>query len=192
MICVIICCKEIKRNMQLTEKNDVKIFILYLLMNIEYPVDMTTLSDISVQDDFVQQFVFMDCFFDLFESGAISCSFAHGEQLYSITDAGRKAAEALQSEILPAIRQKSLKSAFRLLSFKKTGAVVDSSVTKEENGRYTVSVSIKNRTGRVMSASVTAEDEQSAENMRRNFDEKPELVYRGLLSLLSGDVNYLA
>lgn len=178
--------------MQLTEKNDVKIFILYLLMNIEYPVDMTTLSDISVQDDFVQQFVFMDCFFDLFESGAISCSFANGEQLYSITDAGRKAAEALQSEILPAIRQKSLKSAFRLLSFKKTGAVVDSSVTKEENGRYTVSVSIKNRTGRVMSASVTAEDEQSAENMRRNFDEKPELVYRGLLSLLSGDVNYLA
>ena len=178
--------------MQLTEKNDVKIFILYLLMNIEYPIDITTLSDISVQDEFVKQFDFMDCFFELLENGAISCIFQDGQQLYEITDAGRKAAEALQSEILPTIRQKSLKNAYRLLSFKKTGAVVESSVKKEEDGRYTVSVSIKNRAGHVMSASVTVDGVQDAVKMRENFEEKPELIYRGLLSLLSGDVNYLA
>ena len=178
--------------MQLTEKNDIKIFILYLLMNIEYPIDMTTLSDISVQDDFVLQFDFMDCFFELFESGAIACTFSDGEQLYSITDSGRKAAEALQSAILPAIRQRSLKSAYRLLSFKKTGAVISSDIKKEDNGGYTVSVSIRNKSGQVMSASVAAENEETAEKMRRNFDEKPELVYKGILSLLSGDVNYLA
>ncbi|MBO4217692.1 MAG: DUF4364 family protein [Clostridia bacterium] len=178
--------------MQLTEKNDIKIFILYLLMNIEYPIDMTTLSDISVQDDFVQQFDFMDCFFELFESGAIACTFSDGEQLYSITDSGRKAAEALQSEILPAIRQRSLKSAYRLLSFKKNGAVISAEVKKDGGDRYVVCVSIKNRSGLLMSASVAAENEENAEEMRRNFEEKPELIYRGMLSLLSGDVNYLA
>ncbi len=178
--------------MQLTEKNDIKIFILYLLMNIGYPIDMTTLSDISVQDDFVQQFDFMDCFFELFESGAIQCSFSDGEQLYSVTDAGKKAVEAFQSEILPTIRQKSLKSAFRLLSFRKTGAKVSSSVEKTDDGRFVVSVSISNKTGQVMSAKVTAENEQQAEKMKQNFEERPELIYRGLLSLLSGDVNYLA
>ena len=178
--------------MQLTEKNDIKIFILYLLRNIEYPVDITTLSDISVQDDFVRQFDFMDCFFELIESGAIECAYADGEQLYSITDAGRKAAEAFQSEILPAIRQRSLKSAYRLLSFKKTGAVISSSVAEESGSRHIVSVSIKNKSGKVMEASVAVENGQTAEKMRRNFEEKPELVYKGLLSLLSGDVNYLA
>lgn len=51
----------------LRDKTDIKIFILYLLMHIERPVDFATLHDIVVQDDFVGQFDFMDCFYELCE-----------------------------------------------------------------------------------------------------------------------------
>lgn len=44
----------------LTDKTDIKIFILYLLMHMERPVDFVTLHDMVVQDEFVRQFDFMD------------------------------------------------------------------------------------------------------------------------------------
>ena len=40
----------------LKEKNDIKIFILYLLKNLNYPLDFNTISDIVVQDEFVNYF----------------------------------------------------------------------------------------------------------------------------------------
>ena len=42
--------------LQLKEKTDVKIFILYLLMNIGKPIDIITLNDIIMEDEFVNQF----------------------------------------------------------------------------------------------------------------------------------------
>ena len=39
----------------LRDKTDIKIFILYLLMHIEHPVDFVTLHDLVVQDGFVKR-----------------------------------------------------------------------------------------------------------------------------------------
>ena len=36
---------------RLKNKNDIKIFILYLLQNINYPLDFPTINDIVVQDE---------------------------------------------------------------------------------------------------------------------------------------------
>ena len=54
------------------DKQEVKTFILYLLVQIDRPIDMATLNDIVMQDDFVNQFDFMDAFFELCSSGAIT------------------------------------------------------------------------------------------------------------------------
>ena len=47
----------------LRDKTEIKIFVLYLLMNSEEPVDFITLHDIVVQDEIVGQFDFMESFF---------------------------------------------------------------------------------------------------------------------------------
>ena len=82
---------------QLTDKNDIKIFILYLLKNIERPVDMITLNDIVVQDGFVNQFDFMDCFYELCDTSAVRKSEKDGVELYEITGEGSVAAETISS-----------------------------------------------------------------------------------------------
>ena len=107
---------------QLTDKNDIKIFILYLLKNIERPVDMVTLNDIVVQDGFVNQFDFMDCFYELCETSAVRKFEKDGVELYEITVDGTVAAETMQSNIIQSIRERSLRSAMRLLSFHSRGA----------------------------------------------------------------------
>ena len=44
----------------LKEKNDIKIFILYLMRNIGYPLDFSNINDIVVQDGIVNYFDFAE------------------------------------------------------------------------------------------------------------------------------------
>ena len=162
---------------QITDKNDIKIFILYLLKNIERPVDMITLNDIVVQDGFVNHFDFMDCFFELCETNAVRKFEKDGTEMYEITDEGAVAAETMQSNIIITIRERSLRSAMRLLS---------------ADGRCRLSCKFTDKTGEFFSLSLLLDTRHQAELMRYNCSENPELLYRGVLSILSGDINYLA
>ena len=56
---------------QLTEKNDIKIFILYLLNNINQPMEYADINDIVVQDGIVGPIDFAECFAELLDSGNV-------------------------------------------------------------------------------------------------------------------------
>ena len=59
--------------LRLTEKSDIKIFILYLLTQLERPLDYVTLHDICVQDEFVNQFDFVEEFYELLDMNTGKC-----------------------------------------------------------------------------------------------------------------------
>ncbi len=131
----------------LKDKNDIKIFILYLLGSVGYPLDFNTISDIVVQDDFVGYFDFAECFAELVDCGNIEIVHAEPNDLYRITPNGRLVAEQLQSNILGMMREKSLRSAMRLLSFKSRGSDVKMP-GRGERGRKIRSEVRDNREGR--------------------------------------------
>ena len=176
----------------LKDKTDIKIFILYLLMNMEHPVDFVTLNDIVVQDDFVGQFDFMDCFYELCETDAVIKTTENGTEHYAISEKGRAATEALQSDLLKTIREKGLRSAKRMLSYRAEGKRSESTVTETEDGRFRLDCSLCNRKGVYMQTSVVLPTRREAELMKYNFDDRAEFVYKGIMSLLSGDMNYLS
>ena len=43
----------------------------------------------------------------------------------------------------------------------------------------------------IMDLTVRADSEYQLKRMLNNYSEKPEVVFRGIVALLSGDVNYL-
>ena len=45
----------------LTEKNDVKVFILYLMSNVGYPLEYAEVHDIVIQNDYVGYYDFAEC-----------------------------------------------------------------------------------------------------------------------------------
>ncbi len=177
----------------ITDKSDVKIFILYLLMRIDRPVDFITLNDIAVQDGYVSQFDFMDGFHELKATSAIE-SFKNddGEEMWQITPAGVTAAQTLKSSIMTEIMEKAARSALALISFKHRDTKVSSSITKDKNGKYVVNMVAKDKEQEFMNISLSFDSQHTAEAMKSSFDRSPELVYRGLLGILSGDINYLA
>ena len=57
--------------MELTDKFEIKIFILFLLKNIKEPLEFSMINDIVIQDGYVNYFDFAICFAELLENGQI-------------------------------------------------------------------------------------------------------------------------
>ena len=103
----------------LKDKNDIKIFILYLMRNVGYPLEYENLNDIVIQDGVVGYFDFVECFGELLDTGNVREIKGENGDLYEITEQGKHVSDSLEGNLLGLIRDKSLKSALRLLSFKK-------------------------------------------------------------------------
>ena len=180
---------------QLRDKDDIKIFILYLLRHIGYPLDFVSINDIVVQDGYVGYFDFAECFAELLDTGNIAECRAEedpdGEDRYQITEQGIEVADELHSRLLSAIKEKSLKSALRFLSFRERGAKIRFDFDPLPNGRFAARCLITEKEEERMSVSLTLESSHQLEKIRHNFYEQPEVVYKGILAVLTGEVNYL-
>ena len=192
----------------LKDKNDIKIFILYLLKNLQYPLDFNTISDIVVQDEFVNYFDFAECFAELLDLGTIAQIRVGDElvseatigkngrpekkcELYTITENGINVVEQLHSNLLNYIKEKSLKSALRMLSFKSRGSDVKCSQTVRDDGKFGLHCEIIENHVSILSVDLAVDSKQQLDKMMYNFNERPEVVYRGVVALLTGDINYL-
>lgn len=177
----------------LKEKNDIKIFILYLMRNIGYPLDFSNINDIVVQDGIVNYFDFAECFAELIETGNImeSEKNGEGERMYSVTEQGKQVSDSLQSDIMVLIREKSLKSAMRLLDFKKRGIVIKRKSVQNPDGTYSLNLRIVEKNEDMMNLQLKIDNKRQLDRIEYYFDERPEIVYRGIMAVLTGEVNYL-
>lgn len=174
-----------------TDPNDIKIFILYLMKNVHRPLDFTTVSEISVQDGFVNYFDFAACFAELIDTGSIRESVKDGVPSYDITEKGIMVVSELQSNIMNIIREKSLRSALRLLSFKERGSRISCDHEQIGDDKYIMHCEISEKDELVMKLSLEVDSKQMLDKMMYKFDEKPEVLYKGVIAILTGEVDYL-
>ncbi len=172
-------------------KQNVKIFVLYLMENINYPLDFVTLNDIVMQTDYVMYLDLAEALGEMLDGGLIALIDRDGEECYAVTERGRVVARELKSEILPGILDRALEAALRYLNFKERGIVPRCSVERLPDGRFAVSCSFVEQKEEIFFQRIVVDSEDRAIRMQSNFYERPETVYRGVLALLSGNVNYL-
>ncbi|MBR4798874.1 MAG: DUF4364 family protein [Clostridia bacterium] len=177
--------------MQLRDKVDVKVFILYLMKNVGEPLEYNTINDIVLQDEFVNYFDFAVAFSELLDAKQIEETGASGvNKLYAITPSGAETLESYESTLLTMIKERALRSALRLLAFNRTGAQIKSTITGQGEG-WNLNCRIFDKEKTLFSVDVYLTDRKYAEKMQFNFEERAEIIYRGALALLSGDVNYI-
>lgn len=174
-------------------KRNVKIFVLYLMQNINYPMDYVTVNDIVMQNDYVMYLDFAESFHEMLDSGLIEdCGKNEvGDSMYIVTEKGKVVATELHSEILSSLLDKSLECALRYLDFKKRNVKVSSKVEKRDDGRYEVICIIKENDSVIMQNSVVVDTLNRAQRMEDNFRDHPEVVYKGVMALLSGNINFI-
>lgn len=173
-------------------RTQAKIFILYILGNIGEAVEFTTLNDMVLQDGLVTYFDFAAAFSDLLDKKQVDAmgETAEGEPLYTITEEGKSVLDTYQHEFSPAVRDRAVRHAMRVLAFKREGVRQSSSITQTGTG-WTLTCSIADQQKELFRTSVFLSDRAYAEQLRDNFDDRADIIYRGVLSLLSGDVNFI-
>ncbi len=183
----------------------VKVFILYLLDKIGYPLDYNDLATIVIRDGFVDYFDFVTYFHELLEADHIkklsgedngraesSQNTRSTEDMYEITETGRMIAKGLADDLLlSAVREKSYISAMRHLSLEKRKAVVKHDIEQVGDGTYIFHCSINDCDGLAFNLDLRADSYMQVSRMRMNFEDKPDVVYRGIVALVTGNVNYL-
>ena len=211
----------------LTDPGEIKIFILYLLDKIGYPLDYPSIGAIMMQDGVVNFFDFAECFFALVEAGHIKEIYPDGDgpeampetddpdvapfgsiddagdvepdagdetskprKLYEVSETGHQVAVGLGDSIMVSVRERSYRSALRHLSLKKRGAQIEKSYEPEGDG-FLVRCSITDKDGTALDLKLRADSKYQLERMMSNFDDRPEVIFRGIVALMSGDVNYL-
>ena len=172
---------------------NVKIFVLYLMENINYPLDFVTINDIVMQTDYVMYLDFAEAFTEMLDGELIAGveGEGEGETLYVVTEKGKMVARELKSDLLPSILDRSLSAALRYLNFKKRGIAAKCVVEPTEDGRFSVTCLFTENRAVIFSQTVVVDTQNRAERMRENFYERPEAIYRGVLALMAGNVNYL-
>ena len=171
---------------------NVKIFVLYLMKNVGYPLDFVTLNDIVMQTDYIMYLDFAVAFHQMVDDDLIYKIEEEGQDpLYYITDKGVLVAESLSSDILSSILDRSLAAAFRYLDFKSRGVVAKCRYEETGAAEYTVYCELFERDKVIFSTQVVVDSKDRAVRMTDNFRDRPEVIYRGLHALLAGNVNYL-
>jgi len=173
--------------------NNVKIFVLYLMRNINYPLDYVTVNEIVMQNDYIMYLDFAEAFHQMLDSELIHEVGVNeqGDTLYEVTRKGELVAEQLKSDLLPSILDKSLTCALRYLDFKRRGITVDCSTQRLSDGSFDVSFIIKEKSKVLWQSTINVDSEYRSRQMRENFRSRPDVIYRGVVALLTGNVNYL-
>ncbi|MBQ7828558.1 MAG: DUF4364 family protein [Clostridia bacterium] len=178
---------------KLTKKEDIKIFILYLMDRMGYPLEYDTITSIIIQDDIVNYFDFAQCFVELEDMGHIEKLEVDGDNpksRYRVTKTGKAVADGLNSVIAKTVKDKGFRSALRHMSLAKRGAVVDQTIKLDGEG-VLFSGSIKDKAGLQLEVSLRTDNEHQLKQIQSVFADRPEVILRGITALLTGDLDFV-
>ena len=168
----------------LRDKTEVKILICYLLSNVDMPLSFENINEIMQRDGLVNYFEFTQAMHELLMSGHIDLL---DDELYKITPHGRKNGQLLYRSLPLSVKEKAIKAAIRIMSKIKRDAENICEIV-ETNAGFKATCRIMDRDDELMSVSVLLADRMQAESIKNQFMRDPEIIYKGMLALLTGDI----
>ncbi len=177
---------------KLQSLTDIKIFLLFLLDNIRYPIDYTTLTKIISDNVEEVTFDYEDCLRELADAEHLLFDEVDGERYYMISDSGRLIASELYDRLDPAFRESSAKSAAKYISLSKSEASISSKIVELSDKRFEVTIGARDKLGKLFSLSVTVESRAEADKIVANFETNPDSVHKGILFCLTGKLEFLS
>ena len=177
-----------------TKKLDnVKVFVLYLMRNINYPMTFVTVNDIVMQTDYILYIDLAEAFQELLANDLVREDGKDdlGDTLYSVTRRGAIVAEELSRDMLPDVLDQALAAALRYLDLKRRGVVADSTYERLADGTFNVRLILKEGGKILLDTTINVESEHRSRTIRQTFRERPDVILRGTLALLSGNVDFL-
>lgn len=181
-----------KKKFSLKTKTDIKVFLLFLLDNIGYPMEHSSVIEMVSENTDEIIFDYDECLRELSDDGHLLFDEFDGEKYYMISDSGRMISRELYDRLDKGFRERSLKYAAKYISLSKNGATAKAQVKETPDKRYKVTMQANDSRGEIMSLSIVVNSREEAEKIKLNYEAKPDGVYRGILFSATGRLEFLS
>lgn len=181
-----------KGKLMIWDKTDLKVYILCLLDQMQHPMSYNAIVDAVVDCGCVEGFDFAECFSELKELSHILCDRVGDVDYYMISDTGSMVARELRGTLNPELLHRAEVSAARHLELAKMGIMLHAKIEPTEDNRFYVSFQI-NRGGQepLLTVGATVATREQAEEIKRHCENtRAERVLQGILSVITGEIDY--
>lgn len=169
----------------LRNRDDIRLLICYLLKSVDSPMTRQMLNEAMQEDGLANYFEVGQAIEELLKTANITADILDEDEVITVTQKGREAAEMLQMSLPKTVREKAVNSAIRLITKARVERDNKIEVTKEENGGYTITFTLFDKNTQFMKLSVYVVDSLQLEQVKKNFINDPAKVYSSIITSLT-------
>lgn len=163
------------------DKLDIKFLILYLMSRTEGAINFATLTDLAMCDEGVDYFLFSQAVSELVASEHLQIE----NDLYSITEKGRKNGEICESSLPFSVRQRCDQNLSKLNAKLRFDAQIRAEVKPRETEGFTVRLILDDHQDNLMTLELYCPTQEQADHQAAAFRAAPDQIYRAVLSALA-------
>lgn len=182
------------RRTVITEKNEIKLYLLYLFRLFErlgQEVDFDTLSEVIMWEGAVNHFDFSEAFAELLESGSVATyEGENGKDFYIISEKGTIIIDNMADVLLADVRDNTMRALMRFISYKRDGSVYTNKITEEEGG-WRIKCALTAKGKDIVSISIYSDNKQYLEKISIRFSQNAEKIISSTVGIAAGDVDFL-
>lgn len=165
------------------DKLEIKILILFIMKRLPDGIPLDTLAELTLCDDGIS-------YFDFVESVSELCNTSHLElrdELYYITDKGKRNGKITESGIPYSIRRKAERSTHEMANIIRRRGLIKTSSTQSPDGGWMVNLSLSDGKSDIIDMHILAGSESQATTMKKNFKNNAEHIYNSIVEIISAE-----
>jgi len=163
------------------DRIEIKVLILFIMRRLPEPVTLDVLAGLTMCDDGIGYFDVTECLAELIETDHL-----HSENgIYSLTQKGERNGDALEKNLPYSVRIKAEGSAALVRANLNRDAMIKTNHISKEGGGYTVSLSLSDGIGDIISIELYAANEQQAGTIEKGFRKDAEQIYHAIIDMLA-------
>jgi hypothetical protein len=162
------------------EKIEIKILILYILRHLPLPVEFNVLTELTMCDDGISYFDFTECVAELVKTEHVRLK---GNK-YSLTAKGARNGEITENSLPFSVRRKVENSTSAFRNTISRDEMIKTFYTANPDGSYTVTLSLSDGLGDIVSMSLYSVNEKQALALEKGFRKNAESIYMSLIGTI--------
>lgn len=165
-------------------KEDIKFLILFSMDLLPFPVNFSTIVDLTTWcDEGFGYFELSEAFYEMVPTGHIEEVPGDGEPAYRITDKGREAIRVFEKQLPYPVREAAQRSALRVVRQIRRDAAIHTTVTERAANDLTIRMEME----QVFAIEMDVVSRGQAAMLERTFKTNAEAIYQTLLGAMTAD-----
>lgn len=169
----------------LTTDYEIRLLICWLINKMKMPVTSSQISSALLGEGLVNYFEVTCALGELLSSGHLIELEDCEQQTVTVTDLGRKAADAFYRNIPLTVREKAIEALSQCVLQERFAKENKAEIIETDDG-FRLELSLNDVGNDLMNLSLYAPTREICETMKKQFIKEPTLLYRTVLSVLMG------